>query len=162
MMTDSYTWQKCVYILMLLMFTNANSSCLNNCTIFIDLSVDCEFPPCTGNSSCEFIYTSLPHALVDLDMICSNGSVMIHLVDGEYVIEQYAYGIEVSKDVIIQGQGDTIINCGNVDDDSNVTNLFLFYNSTTVELNNLEFNNCQRPIRFDNISKLMISQSNFR
>ena len=161
-MTDFYTMQKCVYILMILMFADANSSCLNNCTIFIDLSADCEFPPCTGNSSCEFIYTSLPHALMDLDMQCSRGSVMIQLMDGEYAIEQYAYGIKVSKDIIMQGQDGTIINCRNIGDDSNVTNLLLFYNSTTVELNSLEFNNCQRPIRFDNISKLMISQSNFR
>ena len=161
-MTGYYTMQIYVCILVIVMFASAKSSCLNNCTIFIDLSADCDTPPCSSNNSCEFIYTTLPHTLMDLDMLCSRGSVAIHLMGGEYFIEKYAYGINISKDIIIQGQGDTIINCGSIGNDPHITNLLLFYNSTTVELNSLEFNNCQRPIRFHNISKLTILQSSFR
>ena len=164
-MTGYYTMQISVCILVIMMIASAKSSCLNNCTIFINnQSANCDTPLCSSNNtnSCEFIYTSLPHALMDLDMLCSRGSVAIHLMGGKFVIGKYAYGINVSKDIIIQGQGDTIINCGSVGDDPHITNLLLFYNSTTVELNSLEFTNCQRPIRFHNISKLTISQSSFR
>ena len=163
-MTGYCTMQIYVCILVIVMIASAKSLCLNNCTIFINLSVDCDTPLCSSNNtnSCEFIYTSLPHALMDLDVLCSRGSVAIHLMGGEYVIGKYAYGINVSKDIIIQGQGDTIINCGSIGNDPHITNLLLFYNSTTVELNSLEFINCQRPIRFHNISKLTILQSSFR
>lgn len=153
----------CFFTILLLL--RANSQCLNDCTIAIDPSTDCETSPCTGNSSCYFIYSSFPRALVDLDKLCFGNLAKVHLMAGEHFIEQNiykeVYGINVSKDIIIQGQNSTVINCGNIDD-SNITSLLLFYNSTTVELNSLEFNNCQRPIRFNNINKLMISQCVFR
>ena len=153
----------CFSLLMILMFARAKSQCPNNCTIFVDPLTDCEIPPCTGNSSCDLIYSHLPHALADLDTSCAGDSVTIYLTAGDHFIAQYAHGINVSKDIIIQGQSNTMISCGNIDDDDhNVTSLLFFYNSTAVELNNLEFNTCQRPIRFHNISKLMMSQCTFR
>ena len=151
-------------LLMVLMFARARSLCLNNCTIFVDPLTECEFPRCTGNTSCNFTYSNFSDALKDLDtgMLCTGDSVTVYLMNGEHFIAQRVHGINISKDIIIQGQSYTTIRCGNIGDDQNVTSLLLFYNSTSVELKNLEFNTCQRPIRFNNISKLMISQCIFR
>ena len=165
MVPSFYTMPKsvgCFSLLMILMFARAKSLCSNNCTIFVDPLIDCETPPCTGNSSCDLIYSNLSHALMDLGMSCTGDSVIVYLMAGEHFIAQYAHGINVSKDIIIQGQNNTMISCGNIGDDHNVTSLLLFYNSTIVELNNLEFSTCQRPIRFHNISNLMMSQCAFR
>ena len=162
-MASFYTIPKNVYVLLLtiLMFASVKCQCLSNCIIFIHPLADCKIPPCTGNGSCEFIYTNFSHALLDLDTSCPEGSVIMYL-DGEHFIEQSAYGVKVSKNINIQGQSNAVIKCGNVDDDSNVTDLILFYNSTIVELNSLEFIACHRPIRFDNIDKLMMSECAFR
>ena len=150
-------------LLIILMFAGAKALCSSNCTIFVDPFTNCENTPCGGDSSCDFIYSNLPHALVDLDMLCAGDLVTIHLMKGDHLIAQYAYGIKVSKDIIIQGQNNnTTISCRSVGDDQNITSLLLFYNSTTVELNDLEFNACQRPIRFNNISKLTMSRCAFR
>ena len=165
-MLSFYTMPKtgCFSLLMILMFARANSQCSSslNCTIFVDPFTDCQIPPCTGNSSCDFIYNNLSHALVDLDISCTGNSVTVYLTAEEHFIEWYAHGIHISKDIIIQGQSNTMISCGNIGDDHNVNSLLLFYNTTTVELSNLEFNSCQRPIRFHNISKLTMSQCTFR
>lgn len=142
-----------VLLLMTLMFVKAKSLCLNDCMI------DCDFSACNGNNSCEFIYSNFSDALIHLDMLC-NSSVKIFLMGGEYFMEQYE--IKVSKDITIQGQTNTTINCGDITDDQTSTSLLHFYNHTTVELSNLQFNNCRRPLRFDNISKLIVSQCIFR
>ena len=165
MTTSLCTMTKDVCLFLLLMiaiFARAKSLCLSNCTIVIDPLTYCEITPCNGNNSCDFIYSSFSHALVDLDMLCGGDSVEIYLRGGEHSIEPYAYGINISKDLIIQGQNSTFISCQNIGSDQNITSLLLFYNATEVKLNNLELNSCGRPIRFNNISKVTISQCTFR
>ena len=145
------------------MFIRAKSLCLNNCTIniIIDPLNDCDFSTCNGNSSCDFRYSNFANALMDLDMLCTkNSSVKIFLMDGEYFIGQY--GIKISRNITIHGQNNTVINCGDITGDQSSTSLLHFYDSTIVKLNSLQFNSCQRPLRFDNISKLIISQCVFR
>lgn len=162
-MISFYAIPKNILLLTILMFANAGSLCLSNCTICIDPLVDCEATTCNDNSSCDFVYSNFTHALImDLDVLCDGDidSVKIYLMGGEHFIEQY--GIKISRDIIIQGQNNTVINCGDIGNDQNVTSLLLFYNTATVELNSLEFNTCRRPIRFDSISKLTVSQCVFR
>ena len=152
----------CFSLLIILMFARAKGLCSSNCTIFVDPSTKCENPSCGDNDSCDFIYSNFSHALVDLDMLCAGDLVTIYLMQGDHFIAQYAYGIKVSKDIIIEGQSNSTISCGSVGDDQKITSLLLFYDSTVVELDDLEFSGCQRPIRFNNISKLTISGCAFR
>jgi len=160
MMISFYAVSKNILLLTVLVFASTESLCLSDCTIFIDPSVDCETKTCNDSSSCNFVYSNFTHALSNLYMLCGGNSVKINLMSGEHFIEQY--GIKISKDITIQGQNNTVINCGDIGNDQDVTSLLLFYNTRAVELNSLEFNACQRPIRFNNINNLTVSQCIFR
>ena len=146
----------CIF-LVTLWFAAVESLCLSNCSVFVDSSVEFSRAHCF-NDSCNFICNNLAFALTSVDTLCGQFG-RIYLASEEFSMEHY--GINISKNIIIEGQN-TTINCGDISDSDETASMWYFYNYTSIELHGIYFNNCKRPLRFHTGNSLVISGCVFR
>lgn len=147
----------CCFLFVTLWFTTVKSSCLGNCSIFVNLSVETNSTSFTNNS-CVYVCNNLVRALTNVDSLCGQ-SARIYLVGEKFSMEDY--GINITQDVVIEGQNTTMY-CGNISDGDETTSLWYFRNYVNVEIRGIHFNNCKRPLRFHSGNNLVISDCVFR
>jgi len=125
--------------------------------VFVGSSVEFSRAHCINNS-CSFVCNNLAFALASLDTLCGQ-SGRIHLASEEFSMEHY--GINISKNIFLEGQNATI-NCGDISDTDETASVWYFHNYTNIELHGINFNNCKRPLRFHSGNNLVISDCVFR